>query len=273
MHKFPVKPKTIFFVLILCLTLIFLDDFGYLKRPKSVFLYVFSPLQQVLQGPSSWVEDLFFTINSIEDFKSRSSQLQIENQRLNSELVKFKEIERENQLLRKELKFKSGLCGEADCIDFVEGSIVSRGFDDYGKSITINIGERNGAKKNQAVVADGGVMIGKITEVFDSYSKVSLIISSDSSVNSITQTTRANGLVKGQYGTGLRLEMIDQSEELIDGDIVITSGLEEDIPKGLILGKVSGIEQSPNAVFKSADIDLSFDFSHIEEVFLVKKNG
>lgn len=272
MQKVNINFKTFVFLLTLCFVAIFLDSLGYLQKPKSIFLSLFSPFSAEMQKPSNWLGDFLFTINSIEDFKSKNIELQAENQKLNVELVGLKEVERENQILRKELKFKNSLCGDSDCIDFVEGAIVSRGLDDYGKSITINIGAKQGAKVNQAVTAEGGVMIGKVVEVFDNYSKVSLIVSPDSSVNSITQTTRANGLVKGQYGTGLRLEMIDQSEELIDGDLVITSGLEEDIPKGLILGKVSGIEESPNAIFKSSDVEIFFDFSHIEEVFLVKKN-
>jgi rod shape-determining protein MreC len=136
--------------------------------------------------------------------------------------------------------------------------------------VTIDLGTKEGARLGQAVTAEGGVLIGKITEVFDDHAKVTLLISPDSSVNSLTQTTRANGSVKGKYGMGASLEKIDQSEELIPGDIIITSGHEEGIPKGLLLGKISSIEQSPNAVFKSADLDLFADFGHMEEIFLVE---
>ena len=101
-------------------------------------------------------------------------------------------------------------------------------------------------------------------------SKVMLITSSDSSVNSIAQTTRANGVVKGKYTTGAKLEMIDQSEELINSDIVITSGLESGIPKGLIIGKISNIEELANEVFKIAELDLFANFNQIEEVFIIK---
>jgi rod shape-determining protein MreC len=150
------------------------------------------------------------------------------------------------------------------------GDIVSRNPDNYGKSIMINLGSSNGAKNGEAVTASGGVMIGKIVETNEKYSKVMLVTSPESSVNCLDQTTRANGLLRGKYGTGVQLEMIDQSEGLTQGDLITTSGLESGIPKGLILGKIGSVEQTPNTVFKSAGIELFLDFSHIEKVFLVK---
>lgn len=272
MHKTLINFKTFVVLFVFCLVLIFLNSLGYLQFPKSVFLSIISPLQVGVQNSSGWLGNVVFTISEMDNFKNQNENLQNENQKLTVELVRLKEIERENEILKKQLKFKGNLCGENDCINLIAGNIVSRGLEDYGKSITINIGSARGARKNQAITASSGVMIGKITEVFEGYSKVALIISPESSVNSIAQTTRANGLVRGKYGTGLKLEMIDQSEELMEGDLVITSGLEEEIPKGLVMGKISSIEQLPNAIFKSADLELFLDFSHIEEVFLVIEN-
>jgi rod shape-determining protein MreC len=272
MHKALINFKTFVFLLVFCFVLIFLSSSGYLQLPKSIFLSIVSPIQSRIGDSSNWFGNIIFTVNQIGDFKNKSEELQIENQKLNVEVVRLKEVDRENQILKKELKFKDNLCGESDCVSLIAGNVVGMGLEDYGKSVTINIGSKQGAKQNQAVTVSSGVMIGKIIEVFEGYSKVALIISPESSVNSVAQTTRANGLVRGKYGTGLKLEMIDQSEELMSGDIVITSGLEEEIPKGLVIGKISNIEQSPNAIFKSADLELFIDFSHIEEVFLVKKN-
>lgn len=272
MYKALINLKTFVFLFVFCFALIFLNSLGYLQLPKSIFLSIVSPVQSGMQNSSSWLGNMIFTISQIDDFKNKSEELQVENQKLSVEVARLKEVDRENQILKKELKFKENLCGESDCINLIAGNIVSRGLEDYGKSITINIGSKKGAKKNQAVTVSSGVMIGKVVEVFENYAKVTLIISPDSSVNSVAQTTRANGLVKGKYGTGLKLEMIDQSEELMEGDMVITSGLEEEIPKGLVIGKISNIEQSPNAIFKSADLELFLDFGHIEEVFLVTKN-
>jgi len=97
----------------------------------------------------------------------------------------------------------------------------------FEKYLLIDIGSNNGVKVNQAAVYSGGMLLGKVTQVYEHTSKVSLLTSSESSINAITQTSRSNGVVKGQYSTGVRLEMINQNEELKDGELIITSGLEE----------------------------------------------
>ncbi len=273
MQKTAIDFKNFIFILIVIAVLLLLDSQNHLQGPKNAVLNLLSPVQDRLQISSNKLNDFLYTFEQIDKFKEENERLNKENQSLNYELVQMEELKKENELLKKQLKFKENLCGDADCLDFEMGRVISRSSDSYEELIMINLGSKNGAKVNQAVTSDGGVMVGKITEVFDNYSKVMLLVSPESSVNCLAQTTRANGLVRGQYGTGVKLEKIGQSEELIQGDIIITSGLEAEIPKGLILGKISVIEEAPNMVFKSADIDIFADFSHLEEVFLVKQNG
>ncbi|MDD3190340.1 MAG: rod shape-determining protein MreC [Candidatus Pacebacteria bacterium] len=272
MQKKVIDFKTLFFLFIILFIMIFLDRQGYMQSAKGALFSFFSPIQSRLYSSSSGVVNFFKTLEDIGDFKEENEKLQAENIRLTFELSKLQEVDRENELLNKQLKFKEDLCGEDDCLTFKEGSVISRSPDSYEKSVVINLGSADGVEKNSAVTIAGGVMIGKVSEVFEDYSKVILLTSPQSSVNCLSQTTRANGLVKGQYGTGVELEMIDQSEELIKGDLIITSGFEEGIPGGLILGRIAEIEESPNVVFKSAEIELFSDFSRLEEIFLVTKN-
>lgn len=273
MQKSAVDFKNFIFILIVLVLILILNGGGYLQGPKNAAWSLLAPVASRFQSSSNVVSDFFYTVNKIASFKTENEKLQTENRNLNYELAQLQEVKRENGLLKQQLKFKDNLCAGSDCIDFSAGKILSRSPEGYGEYITINLGSREGAEVNQAVTTAGGVLIGKIVETFDDYSRVMLIISPESSLNCLAQTTRANGLVRGKYGTGAMLEMIDQSEELGQGDLVITSGLEAGIPSGLLVGKIRGIEQSPNTVFKSADLELFADFSHIEEIFLVKPHA
>ena len=273
MQKSAIGFKNFLFALIVFILILILDSKGYLQGPKNAALYLLSPVQSNFQSSSNIASDFFYTLSQIDSFKTDNGNLQEENRKLNFELSQLKEVKKENASLKEQLKFKKNLCGETDCISFKLGRIISRSPESYGEFIIIDIGSKEGARMNQAVSIAGGVIIGKITEIFDSHSKVMLLTSPESSVNCLTQTTRANGLAKGKYGTGVKLEMIDQSEELVPDDIVITSGLEAEIPKGLMVGKIQNIEESPNTVFKSADIRIFADLAHIEEIFLVESNA
>ena len=257
------------FLLVVSMLLIFLNGLGYLDRIKNGALYIATPAQKIFQTSSTDISDFFYTIKSIGRFKNENMALKNENLELTCEISEFKEIKRENEILRQQLGFSDNMCLNKSCFQWEMGKVIGRDPDNYGKYIIINLGAEDGIKENQAVVVSGGVLIGKATEVFDNSSRVALITSFDSSVNSIAQITRANGVVKGKYATGAKLEMINQSEELIKGDLIITSGLENEVPKGLIIGRISSIEESANKIFKVADLDLPVNFNQIEEVFVV----
>lgn len=269
-NVFADKIMTVFYLLVVCALLIFLNSYGLLERPKSFVAYYFSSFASFLQVPSNGVYNILNTVKNIENLKNENMKTNEENIRLEIELSKLKEVERENEALKKNLEFTERLCSAGTCLKWNVGRVVGRSPNNYEKYIMINLGEKQGVRKNQAVALAEGIIIGKISETFEYESKVLLITSPESAINSLAQSSRANGIVKGKFGTGVRLEMINQSEQLAEADLIITSGLEEGIPKGLIIGKVSNIEESANRVFKESNVILFADLNHIEEVFVAK---
>ena len=263
------KVSTFIFLLVVAVLLFFLNSFGYLIGLKGFVVYIVGPAQSIFQSSSIGVDDFLHTLREIDKFKGENFELRKKNLQLTGELSQLKELERENEILEKQLGFSDGIClREGLCVEWKIGRVIGRNPDNYGKYVTVDLGKKQKIEKNQAVVISGGILIGKVVEVFDDFSRVMLITSPGSSVNSITQTTRANGIVSGKYATGVKLEMVNQNENVISGDLIITSGLEENVPKGLLIGKISNIEESPNMVFKQADVELFDNLDHIEEIFI-----
>ncbi len=259
------------FLLVVSALLIFFSSAGYLKGAKDFVVYTINPAQKIFQMPSNKINSLFYTARNINKFKEKNLELQEKNLSLIYENSLLKETQRENEILREQLKFSNEACLNAKCINWKMGQVIGRNSDNYGEYLIIDLGRRQGIKENLAVTISGGTLIGKITEVFDNSSRVMLITNPESAVNSITKTTRANGVIRGNYATGVKLEMINQNERIFENDIVITSGLEKEIPKGLIIGKIYKIEESANEIFKEAKIDLFADFGYIEKVFVAEK--
>ncbi len=265
------KIGTFVFLLVVALSLIFLNKAGYLNQTKNFTVYFAGNIMEIFQSPSNKISDFFWTVKNISEFKNKNIKLQEENLKMNYEISMSKEIQRENDVLRKQFEFSKKSCSEEICVKWKMAGVIGRDPGNFGKQIFIDLGSADGIQEGQAAVASGGLLVGKVAEVFGGFSKITLITDPKSSVNSITQTSRANGVVKGSYATGVKLEMINQSEDLAVGDLVITSGLEDKIPKGLIIGKVSRVEESANKVFKSAQIDMFADFNRIEEIFIANK--
>ena len=265
--------KIISFIFLLAISalLIFFNSAGYLKGAKNFVVYTINPAQKIFQIPSNKINDIFYTVRNINKFKEKNLDLQERNLNLIYENSLLKETQRENEILREQLKFSNEICLNEECIDWKIGEVIGRNSDNYGEYLIINLGRRQGIKENLAVTISGGTLIGKVTEVFDNSSRVMLITNPESVVNSITKTTHANGVIKGSYATGVKLEMINQNERIFENDLVITSGLEKEIPKGLIIGKIYKIEESANEIFKQAKIDLFADFGYLEKVFVAEK--
>jgi len=266
------KIVTFIFLLVVVVLLIFLGKVGFLNQIKSYPVYLISSIGKTFQSPSNKASDLFWTLESIARFKEENAELKKKNLEIEYRISELKEIQRENEILKKQIKFSESSCSNGNCIEWKMANIIGRDPSNFGKHVLIDLGKNDSVAEGQPITATGGLLIGKVIEVFDNSSKVILITDGKSSINSITQTSRANGVVKGSYATGVRLEMINQSEELIIDDLIITSGLEDRIPKGLIIGKVSSIKESANNVFKSAEINMLVNINKIEKVFIVIKD-
>ncbi|MCK5491198.1 MAG: rod shape-determining protein MreC [Candidatus Pacebacteria bacterium] len=266
------KIQSLLFLLVVVVLLTFLNKFGYIYQVKSFTVYSINSVSKTFQGASNEFYSFVDTIKSIDEFKNENMKLRKENLEMNYKILQFEEIKIENSLLRKQLIFSQNSCLDENCLNLVMGDITSRGPDSYGDYVVVNIGKKQEIKEGYAVIASGGILMGKVVEVFESYSRIMLVTDSESSVNSITQKTRANGISRGSYATGIKLEMINQAESLTEGDLVITSGLENQIPRGLVIGRILKINESANKIFKTADLELFTDFNKVEKVFIVKND-
>ncbi|MCK4919261.1 MAG: rod shape-determining protein MreC [Candidatus Pacebacteria bacterium] len=266
------KIRDFIFLLVVIVLLIFLNKFGYLYQVKSFTAHSVNSISKIFQSTSNELGFFVDTLKSIDEFKNENMKLKKENLEMNYKILQLEEMKIENDILRKQLNFSQNSCFDENCLNLAMGDITGRGPDNFGDYIIVNLGKRQEIKEGYPVIASGGILIGKVVEVFESYSRIMLITDSESSINSITQKTRSNGISKGSYATGIKLEMINQSENLVEGDLVITSGLENKIPKGLVIGKISNIEEAANKIFKTAELELFVDFNKVEKVFIIKND-
>src|SRR5680860_264496 len=258
------KIQAFIFLLVVAILLTFLNKLGYLYQIKSFTAYSVSSIGKTFQGASNETIAFADTLKSIGEFKNENMELSNENFELKYKLLQLEEMQIENDLLRKQLNLSENGCIDNKCQKLELGDVIGRDPDNFGKYLMVSLGKKQNISEGLPVIAPGGILIGKVVEVFKDYSRVMLITDSESSVNSITQNTRANGISRGSYATGIKLEMINQSDDIRENDLVITSGLEDKIPKGLMIGKISKIEESANKIFKTAELEMLIDFNKVE---------
>lgn len=249
----------------ICLLLIFLNPRGAFNPIQKFFLRVAYPIQKTFYILGRKTSDSLVFLGSIRNLRVENEKLIRENHSLAAEMANFKSEQKENAMLREQLSLapKKDFNLEAS---FVIGQDPQR----LGSWLLIDKGNDKGIKVGMPVIAFEGILIGKISEVNLNSSKVDLLSFFGSAVNAIDVETNARGVVKGEYGLGIIMDMISQSESLNEGDIIVTSGLGSDMPKGLLIGKIQEIRQTGDKLFQQAIVMPRVKYSKLDMVFVVK---
>jgi rod shape-determining protein MreC len=132
------------------------------------------------------------------------------------------------------------------------------------ETVTIDKGLSHGVKPDSAVMTPDGI-VGRVIHSSNFFSIVQLIIDSQSAVGVLERATRRQAILRGTGARDLDLEYIDDDNDLKEGDVFITSGLDRIYPKGLPLGSIVSIGPR-RGMFKTIQVRPIADLGRLEEV-------
>jgi rod shape-determining protein MreC len=229
----------------------------------ALVMEVCSPFQKGATFVIKTVEGTFqryvFLIHLEEEnrnLKQKIAQLQEQNHRM-------KEMKLANERLRELLQFR-----EKNSSSMIGAEVIGQDPSSWFKSVTIDKGERNGVKKGMAVISSAGV-IGQILKTASHYAIVLLLTDYNSAIDSVVQRTRAKAIVEGRGENRCQLKYLLRADEVAVGDVVVTSGLGGNFPKGLRIGEVMKVDKKGYGVFQYAELVPSVDLTQLEEVFVI----
>ena len=117
------------------------------------------------------------------------------------------------------------------------------------------------------VVVANGILIGQISKVEKDISYIRLTNDNESRIATmILNESESAGVVEGGYGISLRMKYIPRNEVVMINDDVVTSGVEENVPRGLLVGQVVAIENEAYKPFQQAILSPATDLSKINIV-------
>lgn len=152
--------------------------------------------------------------------------------------------------------------------DSVVGTVIATDESQLYKIFTINIGTDNGVHQN-AVVINGDGLIGRVLEVGPDWSKVISVVDENNNVSfQAFRNLGLLGILSGDGEGGLSGYMLDAEAAIIEGDVLITSGLEL-YPRGIPIGKVSQVTWDKDALLRTVLIEPAVNFSNIQKVAVI----
>jgi rod shape-determining protein MreC len=226
------------------------------------------PLQKGISQIVDQVGNLSQTARDLRDLRQQNEELEAESARLLLEIVRLREIEVEAALQRDLLNFAQSHPSFDIQGAHIVGMVIGRDPSNLQRYVTLDVGRKAGVARNMPVVTNRG-LVGRISEVGDSWSRVLLITDVSSSVNAITQSTRATGLVQGRPDGLPVMRDIPQGDTISVGDTVFTSGLGGNFPRQILIGQITAVERNDYDLYQTAIIQPTVDFSHLEMVLII----
>lgn len=234
---------------------------------RALIDFLVAPMQQGV----SFVHGRFSDLAGHYVFNVGASQ---ENEKLKKDLSQLEEkvfslgeVARENERLKSLLAFS----GSADTKRIL-AQIVSYDANSDFRVLRINKGAADGVKLQSTVVTADGV-VGYIYRLTEHFADILTIIDTNNRVDVLIQRTRSHGIVEGYRSSKCVMKYVAQTDPIILGDEVITSGLGNVYPKGIRVGVVSRIERESYGITQQIEVTPAVDFTTLEEVVVLASDA
>lgn len=182
------------------------------------------------------------------------------------DVSRFRALEDENRALRAQANFlfTSGY-------DSVGARVIGRDLRHEQAYLMIDRGGNDHIEIGQAVVADQGIFIGKISTITEQVATVELLTDPRSRVAAaFNDDRRLSGVVEGRGNGAAVLTYIPASEHVKKDQIVVTSGTEDKLPPHLPLGIVNAVEGKTTDPFLNAIIEPLIPFDQVTFVSVLR---
>ena len=261
------RPFALLFVISLLILLF--RSAAVVQGAAEVGTQVLVPVQRALAETGITTNRFFQAIGELDRLRTDNADLRAANDRLTLENARLAEAS-----IAAQQAAKLDAAQRALPYKTITAPVIARDPSGVLKTIVIGAGTDQGVRVDQVVLAEQGV-VGRVSEAGSNYAKVLLVTDSSSSVSALVQTSRASGIVRGQYGDTLVMEWILQSDPVKPGDIVVTAGLgignelRSLYPKGLVIGTVVDVTKAEVSAYQRAIVAPAVDLRKLENVLII----
>ena len=261
------RPFALLFVVALLLLLF--RSVSVVQGAAAVGTQLLVPVQSALAATGVTTNRFFQAIGDLDRLRTDNAELRSANDRLTLENARLAEA-----AIAAQQNVKLEAAQKALPYKTIVAPVIARDPSGVLKTIVIGAGTDQGVRVDQIVLAERGV-VGRVSEVGSNYAKVLLVTDSASSVSALVQTSRASGIVRGQYGDTLIMEWVLQSDPVKPGDVVVTAGLgigdelRSLYPKGLVIGTVVDVTKAEVSAYQRAVVAPAVDLRKLENVLLI----
>ena len=227
------------------------------------------PLTKGVSDVGDWFSRQVRGLLHWRSLEAENRRLREENARLREENAHLREADITAQRLRAQLGFPASRPPEKLAAD-----VVALRPNPNFNTMIIARGTRDGVKLRSVVVAPEGV-VGYVYDAAPTSSIVLLLTDSNAAIGAMVQrpSSRAVGICKGNDTDLLQMTYLEPAADVQEGDRIISSGKGGELgifPKGLVIGTVAAVANSPSGALRSVLVRPAVNFNRLEEVYVLK---
>lgn len=209
-----------------------------------------------------WIRNVWDHYFALQGTTRQNEALRQENDALKLTISQLEGKAAEADRLAVLLNFRK----DHDKVPMVMARVIGASAGTASRTVEIDRGERDGIRRNMAVITPDGA-VGKIIEAFRDNAQVLLLTDKDGGAGAMLVQSRSQGPVKGNGDPTLSMSYVANEEEVHVGDKIVTSGMDKIFPRDVPIGTV--VDVKPGNTFKQIRVKPTVKLERLEEVIVL----
>ncbi|HAJ73231.1 MAG TPA: rod shape-determining protein MreC [Lachnospiraceae bacterium] len=272
-RRLTLKNKYIFTILVfVCISLLTLTatSFTSMSPLRNVFGIVIIPMQNGLNSVGGWLSEQGSMLESKKKLAKENETLQAKIDELTADNTTLSlekdELTRLRQLYDLDQSYSQ--------YDKVAANVISRDSGNGYSTFVINKGSDSGIAADMNVISGSG-LVGIVTNVGSNWASVRSIIDDSSNVSAMTVSHLDTCIVSGDLSLldegKLSFDQMNTGNEISIGEQIVTSNISDKYLEGILIGYIDQVNDDSNHLTKTGQIVPVVDFSHLQEVLVIKQ--
>ncbi len=226
------------------------------------------PIRYAADALSRAFDGYIAYFKAIEDYKAENDSLLAEIESLEGELADKDAAIEENRRLRDYIEMKQ----KYSDFKLTDALIIGREGEGYATFFTLDKGKNDGVDIGMAVMVEAG-LVGSVCDAGDDWSRVRVLNEASASAGAYVQRSGELGVLSGDItfkDTGYcTLKYLPESADIIEGDLIFTSGEGSVYPGGIYIGRVLSVESDGFSRTKSATVECAVRLDSLKYVVVI----
>ncbi|HTV53925.1 MAG TPA: rod shape-determining protein MreC [Terriglobia bacterium] len=225
---------------------------------------VFDPFERSLHGLTNATAGAWTSFHDLSEAERENQRLRDELAHAQAQILLLSEDGTENAHLRELLNLQRQIPYRTVAATVIAASPGT------SSVITIDKGSKNGLTTDRPAITSDGIL-GKTVAVFPHTAQVLMITDRASGVGALLEKNGSEGVLKGD-GDGLcQLDYILNENQVSPGELVVTSGLDQIYPKGLLVGRVESVRKGD--IYKAIAVRPAAALDRLENVLVILQSS